>query len=74
MVEVDCVVAEWMANGQKWLDDDRRMIEGMVGGWLEEGWRMIGGWLEDGWRRVGGWFEDGWRMVERSLEDGWRMV
>jgi hypothetical protein len=32
LVEVGFVVAKWMANGQKWLDDDRRMIEVMVGG------------------------------------------
>jgi hypothetical protein len=32
MVEVGFEVAEWMANGQKWLDDDRKMIEVMIGG------------------------------------------
>jgi hypothetical protein len=32
MVEDGFEVAEWMGNGQRWLDDDRRMIEGMVGG------------------------------------------
>ncbi len=37
MVEVGFEVSEWMANGQKWLHDDRRMIEGMVGDWLEDG-------------------------------------
>jgi hypothetical protein len=46
-------------EGEWWLDDDRRMIEGMVGGWLEDGWRMVGRWLEDGWKMVGGWLEDG---------------
>jgi hypothetical protein len=54
MVEFGIVVAEWMGNGQRWLDGDRRMIEWMVGGWLEDGWRMIGGGLEDGWKMVVG--------------------
>jgi|688.fasta_scaffold1391505_2 hypothetical protein len=48
MVEDGCVAAEWMTNGQKWLDDDRRMIERL----LEDSWRMVGGWLNDGWRMV----------------------
>ena len=32
---------------------------------------MVGGWLEDGWRVVGGWFESGLRVVK---EVGSRVV